>query len=715
MQGSQLFHWEVRRFLLVAAVGLMALGVIHARGEDADFYVSPEGNDAWSGRLAAPNSERTDGPFATLERARDAVRDLKRNLVAPRDIRVVLRGGVYRIDRTVVFGPEDSGRGGMRIIYAAYPGEKPVISGARVLSGWQPVEGGPLWRASLPSLPTGKQEFRQLFVNGRRAIPARMPNQGDYFRTLGPGKPYSDRTKARGDREAKISFFFEEGQIKNGPDRDQAIVVVYHSWTTSRHRIAAVDEGKRLVRFTAPSNWPMGYWEEKQRYYVEGIREALDSPGEWYLDLAGGQVLYWPRPEEHFPHLVVEYPIVEELVRIEGEPVQGKPVAYVEFEGIAFHHTDWVMPHEEPVDGQAAAFLTTAAVHVRGARHCQFRRCEVAHTGGYGVWFSRGSKYCRLDQCHLYDLGAGAVRIGENSLPQEPELQSSHNEVFNCFLHDGGKVYHAGVGVLIGQSSYNRVAHCEICDFLYTGVSVGWSWGYNPSTANHNVIEYNHIHHLGWGELSDMGGVYTLGVSPGTVIRGNVIHDVLSYSYGGWGLYTDEGSTHILLEKNLVYRVKDGAFHQHYGRENVIRNNVLALSATFGQVRRSREEGHLSFTLERNIFYSRGVPMLGGSWSNGQFRLEKNLYWDERGEPRFPGGLSLKDWQAKGFDQGSIIADPKFVDVAQLDFRLREDSPAWQLGFEPLELEKVGLTGPEWWRQLPRQVKRPRLILPGEE
>lgn len=681
----------------------------------ADFYVSPQGNDRWSGRLPEPAPDGTDGPFATLERAREAVRALKDTLTNPREIRVLLRGGVYRLTRPIIFRPEDSGSEKIPIVYAAYPGEKPILSGAIVIRGWQPIEGTPLWRAPLPELPEGVAEFRQLFVDGRRATVARMPNEGETYRTAGPGKPFKDRSEAIKDPETRLSIFFNEGDIKNWPDRDRAVVVVYHSWTTSRHRIAEVDVEKRWVRFTAGSGWPMGYWEKNQRYYVEGIREALDAPGEWYLDLTNRQVWYYPRPGENPAEAVVEVPVVEELLRIEGDPLAGKPVTHLIFDGLAFYHTDWVMPQAAPVDGQAAAFLTTAAVHVRGARHCEFRRCEVAHTGGYALWLSRGSKHCRLEQCHMHDLGAGAVRIGENTLPEEPELQASHNEVFNCFLHDGGKVYHAGVGVLIGRSSYNRVAHCEICDFFYTGVSVGWSWGYAPSSANHNIVEFNHIHHLGWGQLSDMGGVYTLGVSPGTVIRGNIIHDVLSYSYGGWGLYTDEGSTHIVLEKNLVYRVKDGAFHQHYGRENVVRNNILALSATYGQVRRSREEDHISFTLERNIFLSRGVPMLGGVWSNGQFRLEKNLYWDELGEPKFPGGLTLEKWQAKGFDQGSLVADPKFVNVAAFDFRLQEDSPAWQLGFEPVELDKVGLVGPEEWRQLPRQVSRPRLLLPGEQ
>lgn len=708
-------HWHSASSLL--AVFAILLLNPWAKGEvpKADFYVSLEGNDAWSGRLPAPTGDRTDGPFATLERAQEAVRTLRRELSQPREIRVLLRGGVYRIAKPITFSPEDSGSEQAPVVYAAYPGEKPVISGAVEIKRWEPIQGTPLWRAVLPELPPSVNEVRQLFINGRRATVARTPNEGQTFRTAGPAKNYPRTEAARRDVETRIAFFFQEGQINDWPDRHQAVAVVYHSWTSSRHKIAHVDFKNRLLRFTATSRWPMGWWERNQRYYVEGIREALDAPGEWYLDQAAHQILYWPRDNENMSTVCAEAPVVQEILRVEGSPETGRPVAYLRFEGLSFSHTDWRMPEAEPVDGQAASFLTTAALHFRGARYCQLIRCEIAHTGSYALWFDRGTKYCRAEQCHLFDLGAGGVRIGEDVLPKEPELQASNNEVYNCFIHDGGKVYHGAVGVLIGQSSHNRVAHCEICDFFYTGVSVGWSWGYAPSSANHNIIEFNHIHHLGWGELSDMGGVYTLGISPGTIIRGNIIHDILSYDYGGWGLYTDEGSSYILLEKNLVYRVKDGAFHQHYGRENLVRNNILALSATYAQVRRTREEGHISFTLEGNIFFSRGVPMLGGAWSNGNFRLQNNLYWDEKGEPKFPGGLSFAEWQARGFDAGSIVADPKFVNISAYDFRLAEDSPAWKLGFEPLELNKAGLVGPEEWRTLPLQVGRPRLRLPGEE
>jgi parallel beta-helix repeat protein len=266
----------------------------------------------------------------------------------------------------------------------------------------------------------------------------------------------------------------------------------------------------------------------------------------------------------------------------------------------------------------------------------------------------------------------------------------------NNIIQSGGFVYPPAVGVWIGQSGENTVSHNDIGDFRYTGVSVGWIWGYAYSPAKRNRIIFNHIHHLGWGLLSDMGGVYTLGRSEGSVISNNVIDHVWAYDYGGWGLYPDEGSSNIILENNLVYKTKTGGFHQHYGRENIVRNNIIANAALY-QLQCTRVEDHLSFTFENNIvWYDRGV-LMGGPWDRIRIRMDKNLYWDARGEVRFLK-MNLKHWQKKtGHDQHSLIVAPGFIDPVKDDFRLRDTRIVRKTGFKPFDPARAGVYGSKVW------------------
>jgi hypothetical protein len=686
-------------FLLSATICCLGMALswtaCAAAGVDADLYVAANGNDAWSGKLADPNANGTDGPLASVSSAQQKVRALLADGGRGKAIVVAIRGGNYFLDEPLQFTPEDSGTEDAPVVYQAYADERPVLSGGRLMTGWKVDENG-RWNVVLDDVKNGDWNFSQLFVDSQRRFRPRLPKSG-YYSIASKVEP-SEAAEGRGhDR-----FGFTGDEIRaDWTNLDDIEVMAFHSWAASRMPIAEVDTAAKVVRLkghtTGNSGWAQ--FQQGHRFFVENVKEALNSPGEWYLDRPTGRLTYIPRDGESAAETEVIAPRLKNLLLLRGDVDDRSWVQHIRFEGLTFAHANWAIPASGQSFPQAEINLG-AAVAAMGARNIVIENCAVRHVGEYAMGFGPGCKYNRVIGCEMIDLGAGGVKIGSAlptgwgntlSVPQDDEALVSHHTVEDCLIAHAGRLHPAGIGVWVGHSPYNTIRHNDVYDLYYSAFSLGWVWGYSGSKAHHNEVAFNHAYNIGQSVLSDMGCIYTLGISPGTTIHDNHFHDVISYDYGGWGLYTDEGSTGVEMRNNLVYRCSRGSFHQHYGKENVIENNILAYGGEH-QIQRTRTEEHISFYFMRNIvFWDNDSPLLGSNWKDNNYKLDYNLYWHAGKPVRFVDGMTLEEWQEeRGQDEHSMIADPLFVDPAADDFRLRPNSPALDLGFKPFDYSKAG-------------------------
>ena len=695
-----------------------------------DLYVAPGGKDTWSGRLPRPNAQGTDGPLAGLGGARNRIRALKDGnriykLRAPHDwdaaldgpVTVHLRGGRYELAEPIMLGPDDS----YPVTYKAYRNETPILDGGVRIGNWreQRVNGRKAWVADLPEVAAGKWHFRQLFVNGRRAPRPRLPVNG-LFRML--DVPGLKRPCGWG-KGGYTQFLCRDGDVKSFHNLGDVEVVYLHFWIEERSPIAVFDPQANLVTMSRPSAAPLvgSHGSQLADYYLDNVLEALKEPGQWYLDRPRGRLYYLPRRGETLQDTEVYAPRCVQLLAVAGEPETHRFVEHVRFEGLTFRHTDWRHPAQDgaAVLGSSGAPQSVAARHwgrggraaanqaaadvpgvitFCGARHCAITDCIIEHVGWYGVEIGEGCHNIRITGNTIRDLGAGGIKVnGAAARDKLPHLETGQHRITDNEITRGGRIFHSAVGVLSMNAHHMVIAHNHIHDLFYTGISCGWEWGYHESASYNNRIEKNHIHDIGQGLLSDMGGIYTLGVQPGTVLRGNLIHDIRSAHYGGWCIYPDEGSSHLLIEHNVCFDADCQAFHQHYGRENMVRNNLWLLGGE-SVGRYSQHEPHRGFTMIRNIFVADGRPMFRSTYAPSiepqRMISDLNLFWDLSGKVTFLFGgkkmLSFRQWQKLGLDRHSLVADPKFRNLAKRDLRLAKNSPAYQLGFEPIDVSDVG-------------------------
>jgi parallel beta-helix repeat protein len=696
-----------------------AAPVAHAL-EPIYLYVAPDGDDNWTGRFADPLPNGLDGPLATPAGARDrlrALRDAPGGVSTP--VEVLLRAGTYALTAPLVFSPEDSGTAETPVTFRAFPGESPVISGGRPVTNW--TVAGSTWTASLPDVISEGWRFGVLFVDGALRLPARTPDwdgrreslgESSYLRSVGPVPG------------ARDSLAVLPGDLEVFTNPADVLYMVVHAWDTSYHRIAQVDAGAGLVHFLP--NYPgfgvfdhfdFGTWEIEQPYCILHAKEALDAPGEWWLDSVAGILHYRPRPGETPDTTAVVAPVAQRLIEIAGSA--EAPVTHLHFKDLHFAHANYAFGPDAPnttYNGLGSTLgpnIVPGAFLADGWQQSRIEGCTFSQLAGYAMELRFHCSEVTLTHNEMTVLGAGGVVIGKDLT-----ITNHSNVIDNNWIHDGGTLFPGTIPIRLGRTSNNTVTHNEVSDFYLSGISAGDSLNYDASTASDNLIAYNHVHHLGPGMLSDMGGIYTTGVSPGTVIQNNLVHDVFHApgGYGGWGIYLDEGSSEIVVRDNVVHSTSSGGFHLHYGRDNLVENNIFAWSHS-RQIERTRAEPEPreSLNVQRNIFYFTNGLGFAGNWLDKKYRFDYNLYWAVGADDFvFPFG-TFANWQAEGFDTHGRLLDPRFADPAAYDFTLAPDSPAvTQVGFVPIDLSPTGLYGNNAWVNAPRLVARTPTPLPRE-
>jgi hypothetical protein len=670
-------------FIATGLASAMFLSVLHA---DLTIYVAPDGNDAWSGTRPEADAQKTDGPFRSVARARNEIR--QRKTEAPTGaVTVYLRGGRYELDEPLTFTPDDSGTAEAPIVYTAYRGQKPVLSAGRKLA---PVrDAGTHWEVDLPEVKQGDWDFSQLFVNGTRRMRSRLPEKG-YFYIAGaaPREPYLREKHAD-------AFRYDPREMPVGTDDNllDVEIEVFHHWSTSKLRIGEIDRGARIVRFTGSTfrNLTAG-----TRYLVENTRAGMKHPGDWRLDSATGTLEYIPRPGETVENADIIAPRHPSIIDVQGDLENNRWVEFIHFRGIVFAHANWATPLQGNVIGQAECTLP-AGVRTQGMRNCAFQQCTFTQIGAHALELGVACKHNRIETCEFTDNGGGGIKIGPER-NKDDQMIASHNVVRDCLIAHNGRFLPASVGILLQFAHDNVIEHNDIYDMYYTGISAGWTWGLGETPTCNNTIAYNHIYNCLQDVLTDGAGIYTLGRSPGTVIRGNHIHDLTGIPWAV-GIYLDQGSSFTLTEDNLVYNITTHVYNLNSdgGMHNVARNNIFgpildpeAPMFRKPMYRRGERETNLGFDVQHNIIYWNVGALTHENWERSDCIFDYNLYWNFGGNPVMFHERTFEAWQATGQDTHSIVADPLFVNAAAGDYHLKPGSPAERVGFKPFDYTRAG-------------------------
>lgn len=688
----------MRTLRFSAVLSFLILCHAAVAAQEVSIYMTPTGNDALNGLSPATSIQ-------SLNRAFEIVASMDQIKSASSILHIKIADGVYPMTTPLLLQSGDIPAHTQIIVEGTGQG-KVLLTGAKSIAGWKKYKRN-IWMTAIPEVKQGKWKFSQLFVNGESRMLAKFPNAG-YYRVTGfpdGGAEVDYHTECR-------RFQFRSGDINpQWSNLEDVRVIVYHFWTDTHLQIEAVDAKSDIVTFKnkAGKRFTDDFTNEGAKYIVENVFEGLDAPGEWYLNTHTGMLYYIPLEGEDLSKAEVTAPILPNFMKYEGNPLTGDFIENIHFKNIAFHYTNFCLPEGDANDGQASATIP-AAITFSGAKNCSFVNCEFSKLGTYAFEINAGCSTLLFSHNKCLNNAAGGFKINGGTENDHPLLRTKNITIADNEIGHYGEKYPSAVGVLLMNAEGNYVGHNLIHHGGYTGISVGWNWGYDRSISRDNIIEYNYIHHIGQGILSDMGAIYTLGLSPGTVIRNNLIHDVEANKYGGWGIYNDEGSTHILIENNIVYNTKYAAYNMHYAKELTVRNNIFALGK-LEELNRTKGEPHTSVYFENNIVYWETVhDPYNSDWNDQTYRFHVNPWNKEQPEktstfetdynvffnPNLPidsvrwNGNSWSDWHVRGKDVHSLYVDPLFIDAEHFNFQLKPESPAFKLGFRQIDMSTVG-------------------------
>jgi hypothetical protein len=603
MHIIQLNYFLFFAILLSSTVQLKAL----------DIWVAPDGSDL--------NPGTREKPKATLSMALREARERRRlhDSTIKDGAHIILHGGTYALDGAVLIRPEDSGTATSPTFIEAAKGEKPVLSGGIAIKGWQKAEGtisglpqeaqGKVWMADAPKIGGRILEFRQFWINSRKAVRASTFNDGKLGRILSVNK-----------EKEEIWIPAPSQSIK---DPAQMEFVILQRWAIAILRVKSLEANgdKARLAFYQPESWiesehpwPAPFIDKKNKngnsaFFLAGAIEFLNQPGEWFEDVSTGKVYYWPREGEDLTKAAVIAPALQTLVQVEG--TSDNPVSYVNFKGIGFEHASWMRPSnaghvplqagmyildayklhppgtpdKASLENQAWTGRQPAGVTISGANHVDFERCAFEHMAAAGIDFIGGTNNDRVEGCIFRDIGGTGIQMGffgganfEAHLPYKPSDDKEvcqYEKIANNLISDCTNEDWGCVGICVGYAHDITLAHNEVCNINYTGISLGWGWTQTANCMRNNKIIANHIHHFA-GQLHDVGGIYTLSAQPNSEISGNSLHDAAKATYAHdpslyFYIYLDEGSSYIRVIDN--WSEKDKFFSNHPGPGNEWKNN----------------------------------------------------------------------------------------------------------------------------------------------